>query len=219
MNFVDKISGTLLQSIDYIIDKNRRCAQLNRLDVIIQNETEILNNAYIALGKIYLKKLEENGEETQAETEQIINLIQDSKIRLKKARARYNYTSKYGVPKPGFNENDVVNEEQDSADIDEIDAETINEEIDDEDITIAYAEPEAEKAEKTEETDSAKEVPDSDAVINEETKAEAEPPAVSEKKTDSAASLKKKRSSSKKKTVVRESDSEAANDSDNDPIV
>lgn len=96
MNLIDKISIALSDSLDYIIDKNRQRAQLNRIDAVIKNETDILNRAYIALGKQYHKMLEGKAQET--DVSQICDTIKSAKLRLKKAKARYEYTLKYGVP-------------------------------------------------------------------------------------------------------------------------
>lgn len=100
MDFVDKLSILLSDSLDYLIDKNRQKAQLNRIEAVIKNETEILNRAYIALGKHYYKTLDGKAEET--DVSQICDTIKNSKLRLKKAKARYEYIFKYGVPTPGL---------------------------------------------------------------------------------------------------------------------
>lgn len=49
MNFIDRIGEGLSSAIDMIVEKNRQCAQLNRLAAIIRNETEVINHAYVAL--------------------------------------------------------------------------------------------------------------------------------------------------------------------------
>ena len=100
MDFVDKLGIALSDSLDYLIDKNRQKAQLNRIEAVIKNETEILNRAYIALGKHYYKTLDGKAEET--DISQICDTIKSSKLRLKKAKARYEYIFKYGVPTPGL---------------------------------------------------------------------------------------------------------------------
>ena len=64
MSFIEKISGALSDSLDYLIDKNRQRAQLNRMATVIKNETEILNRAYIALGKHYYKTLDGKAEDS-----------------------------------------------------------------------------------------------------------------------------------------------------------
>lgn len=190
MSLIEKVTNTVSQSVDFIIDKNRQLAQLNRLDAIIKNETEIINNAYIKLGKIYLSQLEGNAQE-EANTDLLINSIKTSKERLTKAKARYEYTKIYGVPQPGFNEDVAAQQVQKAEEVPDEKAET-EEEPEDEDITIAYVAPESESADEQE-------------------KEESKP--VEAKKPETASEYKKKRSS-KKKAVVRESDLEAANETD-----
>lgn len=211
MNIIDKASEALKSSVDFIVDKNRQLAQLNRLDAIIKTETEIINNAYIALGKIYQKKLEGSTEETSADL--LLETIKNSKLRLKKAKTRYEYTAKYGVPKPCCAAADPsVCTEEEYETVTETEEPNIDLDDEDEDITIAYVAPEAESAAKKDEEPPA-------PVAKAETAAELEANApAEEKKSDTAAELKKKRSS-RKKAVVRESDSEAANENDTKPLV
>ena len=98
MSLIEKISGALSDSLDYLIDKNRQRAQLNRMAAVIKNETEILNRAYIALGKHYYKTLD--GKTEDSDISQILDTIKSAKIRLKKAKTRYEYIFRYGVPTP-----------------------------------------------------------------------------------------------------------------------
>ncbi len=135
---ISKVGDTISQSVDFVVDKNRQVAQLNRLKAVISAETETLNNAYIALGKMYVAKAE--GAEVKEEDAVIlIETVNASKLRLKKARARYEYTLKYGAPKPGFTVEETI-------DIDEVDenGKKKDTEAEDQDITIAYADPTAE---------------------------------------------------------------------------
>ena len=83
MNIIDKVSDSLTQSVDFIIDKNRQAAQLNRLKAIIKSETEILNDAYIALGKQYLKVLD-GKTETEVDVEKLRETVTASKQRIKR---------------------------------------------------------------------------------------------------------------------------------------
>lgn len=131
MSFIDKVSDGVSQSINTIIDKNRKYAQLNRLNAVIKNETEVLNRAYIALGKQYYKVLK--GNTANADVSEICTVIEDSKLRLQKAQERYNYVEKHGVenteskqPVVTINADDEV-----KSDIDDLE--------EDEDITIACA--------------------------------------------------------------------------------
>ena len=98
MNFIDKVGEGICASIDMIIDKNRQLAQMNRLSTIIRTETEIINNAYIALGKQYRQILE--GGKADEDMSRVIEVLAYSEKRLKKAQARYDYIKVYGVPIP-----------------------------------------------------------------------------------------------------------------------
>ena len=77
MDFVDKLGMALSDTLDYLIDRNRQKAQLNRIEAVIKNETESLNRAYIALGKHYYKTLDGKAEET--DISQICDTIKSSK--------------------------------------------------------------------------------------------------------------------------------------------
>lgn len=140
MKIIHKVGDTLSQSVDFIVDKNRQVAHLNRLKAIIVGEQETLEAAYIALGKQYFAVLE--GEEvTQADKETaavLAETVRLAKLRLKKAKARYEYTLRYGVPKPGVK----VEEAVDISDMDE-NGDLKEEDTEEQDITIAYADPTA----------------------------------------------------------------------------
>ncbi len=136
MSFIEKISSALSDSLDYLIDKNRQRAKLNRMATVIKNETEILNRAYIALGKHYYKTLD--GKTEDADISQILDTIKSAKIRLKKAKTRYEYIFRYGVPTPGIRDDISVAylDDEDNASYDKNDkASDISD--DDQDITIA----------------------------------------------------------------------------------
>lgn len=136
MSFIEKISSALSDSLDYLIDKNRQRAKLNRMATVIKNETEILNRAYIALGKHYYKTLDDKTED--ADISQILDTIKSAKIRLKKAKTRYEYIFRYGVPTPGIRDDISVAylDDEDNASYNKNDkASDISD--DDQDITIA----------------------------------------------------------------------------------
>ena len=136
MSFIEKISSALSDSLDYLMDKNRQRAKLNRMATVIKNETEILNRAYIALGKHYYKTLD--GKTEDADISQILDTIKSAKIRLKKAKTRYEYIFRYGVPTPGIRDDISVAylDDEDNASYNKNDkASDISD--DDQDITIA----------------------------------------------------------------------------------
>ncbi len=137
MNIIDKVSTGISASVDLLVDKNRQLAQLNRLSAIIRNETEVINHAYIALGKQYFKILEGTAEET--DMTQIREVIKFSQERLKKAQARYDYIKVYGVPSSSVDNVEMTVHAQE-AEEDEITSE-VQEPTEEEsaDITIAVA--------------------------------------------------------------------------------
>lgn len=137
MNLIDKVGECVSASVDRIVEKNRQVAQLNRLNAIIRNETEVINHAYIALGKQYFKMLEGTAEET--DMTQICDVIKFSEKRLKKAQARYDYIKVYGVPDKSGDTGERAAKSSDDEGT-EISDETCEEES--ADITIAVAEAE-----------------------------------------------------------------------------
>lgn len=139
MNLLDKVGETISQSVDFIIEKNRQTAQLNRLKAIMQNESEALNNAYISLGKLYLGVLE-GKPASEADIDLLRENVENAKLRLKKARARYEYTLRYGIPKPGVDVEKAASEAcENNGEKEGACAST----EDEQDITIAYADPTA----------------------------------------------------------------------------
>lgn len=240
MNLFDKLSTGISQSVNTIIDKNRQYAQINRINAVIRNEKEVLDRAYIALGKQYCKVLQGNAEET-TDVSQLCAVIEASKLRLKKAQARYDYIIKYGMPVKKENQPvvKITADEDVQPDINSFDE---AEDEEDGDITIACvdspAETEKEISVETAESGSSDIASISSATIQVEdttTKSdtcekvskteeasvsedEDQKEKISKKASDSVNELKKKRSYSKKKTI-ESADSEAANDSDATPIV
>ena len=52
-NIFETIGHTLSGAVDYVVEKNRRAAQINRLKMVIRKEERAAEKAYIALGKYY----------------------------------------------------------------------------------------------------------------------------------------------------------------------
>ncbi|MCH5301027.1 MAG: hypothetical protein J1E56_06885 [Ruminococcus sp.] len=98
MDFLDTVKSSLNTAVDTIsavthtiIEKNRTNAQLNRLRLVMKNESEMINRAYIALGKHYYENSGKGEEFLPAKNEsELFNVIETSKCRIKKARERYN---------------------------------------------------------------------------------------------------------------------------------
>ena len=140
MNIIDKTKGTISSTVDKKKEKNKKNAYLNRLKAIIEGEQETIECAYLALGKIYLDMLE-GKEEQRKDAEIFVGTINSAKLRLKKARARYEYTLKYGVPSPDTNAEEVIRAENEAL-------EKAKKAEEEQDITIAYAEHDSSDSDK-----------------------------------------------------------------------
>ncbi len=96
MTFLDSIKTGLSSAVDTvssvtqsIVERNRQNAQLNRLRTIMRNECEMINRAYISLGKKYYDN-KINGKNESCENEEaLFKVIENSKAQIKKARERY----------------------------------------------------------------------------------------------------------------------------------
>ena len=51
------IGNEVTKAVDYVVDKNRKAAMINRLRIVIKNERENTARAYVALGKYYMEHL------------------------------------------------------------------------------------------------------------------------------------------------------------------
>jgi len=82
---VDTVAG-ITQTI---IEKNRLNAQLNRLRSLMKKECEMINRAYITLGKQYYENKINNKNDVCENEEELLELIAESKKQIKKLRERY----------------------------------------------------------------------------------------------------------------------------------
>ncbi len=101
MALLDSIKGTVKDTVNNavdtistvtntIIEKNRTNAQLNRLRLVMKNESEMMNRAYNALGKHYYESVKNSEDIKPALNEkELFEVIETSKARIKKARERY----------------------------------------------------------------------------------------------------------------------------------
>ena len=76
------IGKEVTKAVDYVVDKNRKAAMINRLRIVIKNERENTARAYVALGKYYMEHLR-NPDDTQAE--HLCQAVEESEARMKKA--------------------------------------------------------------------------------------------------------------------------------------
>ncbi len=90
------LKGTVNTAVDTIstvtqalVEKNKTNAKLNRLRLIMKNESELMNRAYIALGKQYFE-MQKTGEYTPTEAqEKLFAVVESSKQKIAKARECY----------------------------------------------------------------------------------------------------------------------------------
>lgn len=82
------VAGTISNVAQNLIEKNRLNAQLNRLRIVIKREGDLINRAYVSLGKYYYNK-EKEIETNEIDTENLIKVIDNSKQCIKKAQAKY----------------------------------------------------------------------------------------------------------------------------------
>lgn len=82
---VDTIS-TVTQNL---VEKNRTNAKLNRLRIIMKNESELMNRAYIALGKHYYEMQKNGSVKNDGSSEKLVEVIEKSKAKITKARECY----------------------------------------------------------------------------------------------------------------------------------
>ena len=97
MTFVDTLRdgfntavGTISAVAQALLEKNRTNAKLNRLRAVMKSESELMNRAYIALGKEYYEMLKK-GDVTAADEKQknLLGVIDNSKAKIAKARECY----------------------------------------------------------------------------------------------------------------------------------
>lgn len=96
MTILDTVRGTFNTAVDTIstvtqtlVEKNRTNAKLNRLRLIMKNESELMNRAYIALGKQFYENKTKGTQADEKQQEKLFEVIEKSKAKIAKARACY----------------------------------------------------------------------------------------------------------------------------------
>lgn len=96
MTFFDTVKGTVNTAVDTIssvtqsfVEKNRTNAKLNRLRLVMKNESELMNRAYIALGKKYYEDAKKGKNDILEQEQKLFEVIDKSKARIAKARKCY----------------------------------------------------------------------------------------------------------------------------------
>ncbi len=122
MTIFDSVKGTVCTAVDTIsavtqtiVEKNRTNAKLNRLRLVMKNESELMNRAYIALGKTYYDGEKKGVGVSEAERDKLFAVIEKSKAKIAKARECYRKIVDsqndifYGTPEvPEYNSSDIV---------------------------------------------------------------------------------------------------------------
>jgi hypothetical protein len=85
MNFFEGITSNVTKAVDFVVEKNRKAAIINRIRIVIKNERENEARAYVALGKYYYEHLRDPQNE---ETEHLCRAVDFSDRRMKKAFAK-----------------------------------------------------------------------------------------------------------------------------------
>lgn len=85
MDFLKNAAGSVTKAVDFIVDKNRRAAIMNRLKIVIRTERDSQNHAYVQLGKYYYQNLRDaqNGD-----TEIYCKAVDTAGARLQRAYAK-----------------------------------------------------------------------------------------------------------------------------------
>lgn len=82
MSFFGTVTGSVTKAVDYVVEKNRKAALVNRIRIVIKNERENEARAYVALGKYYFENLRDAQNE---ETEPLCKAVELADKRMKKA--------------------------------------------------------------------------------------------------------------------------------------
>ena len=111
MTIFNTVKGTVNTAVDTIstvantiIEKNRVNAKLNRLRLVMKNESELMNRAYIALGKSFYDSANGGDKISEQEQQKLFEVIESSKKKIAKARECYRKIvdsqndAFYGVP-------------------------------------------------------------------------------------------------------------------------
>lgn len=96
MTIFQTVKGTFNTAVDTLatvtqslVEKNRTNAKLNRLRLVMKNESELMNRAYIALGKQYYENAKNGKAPLSDEHKKLFDLIEKSKSKIAKARDCY----------------------------------------------------------------------------------------------------------------------------------
>ena len=89
MSTVNSAVETLSTVAQNFVEKNRTKAKLNRLRMVMKSESELMNRAYIALGKEYYQILKKGDAEPTEKQEKLVEVIDSCKAKIARARDCY----------------------------------------------------------------------------------------------------------------------------------
>ena len=96
MSFLNTLIGGFGTAVDTIstvaqtfVEKQRTNAKLNRLRAVMKSESELMNRAYIALGKGYYEQIKKGAKPNSELEKKLVALIDSCKAKIAKARACY----------------------------------------------------------------------------------------------------------------------------------
>lgn len=81
-NFFETVANGVTKTVDYVVEKNRRAALINRVKMVIRSEEKNIDQAYIQLGKYYFHKLRDP---QNPDTEHFCRAIDHSNLRIDRA--------------------------------------------------------------------------------------------------------------------------------------
>lgn len=87
MSILNLLGSTITDAVDFLVEKNRYQAQLNRLKMIMKAETQKINDTYLEMGKKYYEEIKDE-QDNQPYSEEL-QKIEKAKARLKKAQECY----------------------------------------------------------------------------------------------------------------------------------
>ena len=94
--FFDKVKSTMNTAADSLstiaqnfVEKNRTKAKLNRLRMVMKSESELMNRAYIELGKEFYEALKKEEGAVSEKQQNLIDVVDRSKAKIAKARDCY----------------------------------------------------------------------------------------------------------------------------------
>lgn len=96
MDFFNNVKGTVCNVMETMsnmaqnyVDRNRTKAKLNRLRMVMKSESELMNRAYIALGKEYYEMLKTGKTAATERQQNLVKVIDNSKAKIGRARDCY----------------------------------------------------------------------------------------------------------------------------------